>query len=103
MSGAAGELERGTRSFWSGGGVLATVHAARKLARSSIARAAEGLSRRARNRRIFDRLARMTDRELGDIGLSRGDVADALASTGGADASLLLVERRNERLASRHR
>ena len=103
MSGAAGNLERRTRDCGAGWGVLAAVRAVRRLARSAIARAAEGLSRRARNRRILDRLARMTDRELRDIGLSRGDVADALALTGGADASLLLVERRNERLASRHR
>jgi uncharacterized protein YjiS (DUF1127 family) len=45
----------------------------------SLARAAEALSEWARRRRAAAELNALTDRELADIGLTRGDIANLLA------------------------
>lgn len=63
---------------------------------------AEGLSRDALNRRVLYRLSVLSDRELGDIGLTRYDVMDAVSLGGGGDASHFLVSRRDERRSTRH-
>jgi uncharacterized protein YjiS (DUF1127 family) len=51
-------------------------------------------------RRTMTQLARMSDYELKDIGLTRQDVADASALPLDADPSALLVHRRIARVAS---
>lgn len=71
--------------------------------RNLAARAAEGLSRRAINRRVLHQLGGMSDRELRDIGLVRQDVTDAATLALETDSTLLLLARRNERRGVRGR
>jgi len=59
-----------------------------------------GLSRAAMNRRVLQRLSRLSERESKDIGLSRQDVADAFGP-GIGDAIDLLNGRRDERRSAR--
>ncbi len=49
------------------------------------------------NRRRLDALAAMSDRDLRDIGLNRGDLRDAMAIPVGSDGSLFLAGRRDAR------
>ena len=49
------------------------------------------------DRRRLDALAAMSDRDLRDIGLSRGDLRDATATPVGSDGSLFLAGRREAR------
>lgn len=65
-------------------------------------RIAEGLSREALNRRVLYRLSVLSDRELGDIGLSRYDVMDAASLGTGNDATHFLMRRRDDRQNARH-
>ena len=53
--------------------------------------------RAAENRRLVDTLAAMSDHDLRDIGLSRGDLRDAMAVPMGQDGSLFLAARRDAR------
>lgn len=59
------------------------------------------LSRQAMNRRVLQQLSAMSERELRDIGLVRQDLFDASSLSGSGDASLLLIDRRNERRTAR--
>jgi uncharacterized protein YjiS (DUF1127 family) len=45
----------------------------------SLARAFHALSERARRRRAIAELNALTDRELADIGLARGDIGNAIS------------------------
>ena len=45
-------------------------------------------------RRLVDALAAMSDRDLRDVGLNRGDIRDAVATPVGSDGSLFLAGRR---------
>ena len=54
-------------------------------------------SRVARQRALLTSMARMSDYELADIGLSRHDVSDATAVPLGDDPSALLALRASER------
>jgi uncharacterized protein YjiS (DUF1127 family) len=65
-----------------------------------IAAMAEGVSRRAMNRRVLQQLSAMSERDLRDIGLVPQDVEDACLPENG-DASLFLIARRGERRGSR--
>ena len=82
---------------------IAAIRTASRLVRALIGGAAKGLSRNARDRRVLRRLSAMSDRELQDIGLTRGDVVDAASLPRNDDASLLLVRRRDERRGNRLR
>ena len=59
------------------------------------------LAERVKNRRDTMRLAKLDDRMLADIGLSRGDLRDAFAVPPWRDPSDVLVRRVAERRASR--
>ena len=48
-------------------------------------------------RRVIGTLAAMSDHDLRDIGLSRGDIRDAMAMPIGSDGSLFLAGRREAR------
>ena len=60
-----------------------------------------GPFRALENRRLLDTMAAMSDHDLQDIGLSRGDIRDALAAPVGSDGSLFLANRREERRGRR--
>jgi uncharacterized protein YjiS (DUF1127 family) len=83
------------------GRTLTAVAALRAWLSAGLAAAASGISRAAINRRVVRQLSAMSDRELRDIGLSRQDVLDAGILLVEGDASDFLVDRRNERRASR--
>ncbi|MBX9934677.1 MAG: DUF1127 domain-containing protein [Methylobacterium sp.] len=74
---------------------------AARLISGVASRIGEELSRQAMNRRVLQQLSAMSERELRDIGLVRQDLFDASSLSGSGDASLLLVDRRNERRAGR--
>ncbi|WP_257098548.1 DUF1127 domain-containing protein [Pseudovibrio flavus] len=57
--------------------------------------------RKWRNRRAIQRLARLDDRILHDIGVTRGDVMSALSTSRSCDASLDLAARAEERKLAR--
>jgi uncharacterized protein YjiS (DUF1127 family) len=63
-------------------------------AAGALLRALEWPARVGAARRTMNQLARMSDYELRDIGLTRQDVADANALPLDADPSTLLVRRR---------
>ena len=86
-----------------GGDGIVAIRAVSRLVRALIEGVAKGLSRHARDRRVLRRLSTMSDRELQDIGLTRGDVVDAASLPRNDDASLLLVRRRDERRGNRLR
>lgn len=54
-----------------------------------------GPFRALEDRRLLDVLAAMSDHELRDIGLGRGDIQDAVARPGGRDTSAFLAGRRH--------
>jgi uncharacterized protein YjiS (DUF1127 family) len=56
-----------------------------------------------KNRRDALTLARLDDRMLADIGLTRGDVRDAFSEPVWSDPTAILVSRVNERRISRRR
>ena len=74
---------------------------AARLIAGAASKLGEELSRQAMNRRVLRQLSAMSERELRDIGLVRQDLFDASSLSAGEDASLLLVDRRNERRAAR--
>lgn len=78
-------------------------HRAIAVRAGMVARCAESLSREALNRRVLYRLSVLSDRELGDIGLTRWDVRDAAALGSGDDATIFLTGRREGRRTSRLR
>lgn len=82
----------GIRTSW-------IARAARAFAEAAGAIRAD-LARAAMNRRVLQRLAMLSARELRDIGLTPQDVADA-CGPGTADAIDLLVGRRDERRRAR--
>ena len=47
------------------------------------------------NRRLIDTLSAMSDHDLRDIGLNRGDIRDAVAQTGRRDDGSFLAARRH--------
>ena len=61
---------------------------------SLLGRALSWPARVSAARRTMTRLSGMSERELGDIGLTRQDIADASALPLDADPSILLVRRR---------
>ena len=71
-------------------------HASRDAA-SALRRALSWPARVGAARRTMNQLARMSEYELRDIGLTRQDVADATALPLDADPSTLLVRRRAAR------
>lgn len=56
-----------------------------------------GPFRRFENRRTMQTMAAMSDHDLRDIGLTRGDIRDATAIPPGSDGSLFLSGRREAR------
>lgn len=68
-----------------------------------LAQMTDGLSRAAFNTRVLRQLGSMSERELKDIGLIRQDLLDAAALRLDGDATNLLLARRDERKAARHR
>ncbi len=67
----------------------------------SLGRAANRVVRTIRNRRDAARLARFDDRMLADIGLTRGDVCEALSGPVWRDPAPLLAKRYAEWCQSR--
>lgn len=67
-----------------------------RVAASATVRAA-GLARAFRHRNDMQILARLDDRMLADIGLTRGDVRDAAAEPLWRDPTAILVRRSRER------
>ena len=59
------------------------------------------MERRLENRRLLDTMSAMSDHDLRDIGLCRGDIRDALAVPVGSDGSLFLAARRDARRRGR--
>ncbi|MDO9425279.1 MAG: DUF1127 domain-containing protein [Methylobacterium sp.] len=76
---------------------------ARGILAGLLAPVAAGLSRAAINARVLRQLGGMSERELKDIGLIRQDLFDAAALRLDGDATSLLLARRDERKAARHR
>jgi len=68
-----------------------------------VARRAKQALRAAKHRRDAAMLASFDDRMLADIGLTRGDLRDALSVPLWQDPIPLLVSRAGERRAARHR
>lgn len=60
-----------------------------------------GPFRAMENRRLIDTMAAMSDHDLKDIGLTRGDIRDAMAVPVGSDGSLFLAARRDARRRTR--
>jgi len=71
-------------------------------AATALARALSWPARVGAARRTMSELARMSDYELRDIGLTRQDLADASALPLDADPSALLVRRRAGRARPMH-
>jgi uncharacterized protein YjiS (DUF1127 family) len=68
-----------------------------------MARRTSGLALAWRRRRDAAMLARADDHILADLGLSRGDLADAFSGPPWEDPTLILRSRALERRLSRHR
>jgi uncharacterized protein YjiS (DUF1127 family) len=68
-----------------------------------VVRRAKQVLRAARHRRDAATLAGFDDRMLADIGLTRGDLRDAMSIPLWQDPTPILVSRAGERRAARHR
>jgi uncharacterized protein YjiS (DUF1127 family) len=77
-----------------------TVRRARRPAAGAL-RWVKGLMAILRHRRDIELLAGFDDHMLADIGLTRGDLRDAIAAPQWRDPTVLLNARRHERLDSR--